>query len=240
MTLPDCSVSPSDMQGQIDNILSRLAGLEEAVAGLAASDVNAIQLSDISPSVGWVYDVTYMGMPGWTQTAAGTLIPPTGFSISTASLFPNGAQTSGISGGIGTLARFTGGQPTLTIPTFTLKDRTDTVIDVVSPGQTFTFTSTGWYAFFFNVRGVMSAPNTVVARASLIHYDSGSVEVDGVKWQLDLRTSGMTGTNDVVIVLSPVFKIVSTADTVAFSSSGLNNGTQDTYSISTIMKIRDL
>jgi hypothetical protein len=77
-----CSISPSDMMGQIDNILTRLERLEETVAQLAAADIGAIQLSDISASAGWIYDVTYMGTAGWTQTPAGTLIPPLGFTVS--------------------------------------------------------------------------------------------------------------------------------------------------------------
>lgn len=77
-----CAVSPSDMAGNIDNILSRLEALEQEVAELKAQNTSAIQLSDISNNVGWVYNVTYMGVEGWTQTQAGTLIPPAGFTVS--------------------------------------------------------------------------------------------------------------------------------------------------------------
>jgi hypothetical protein len=97
-----CSISPSDMAGQIDNILTRLENLEEVIAQLSTSNVNAIQLSDISESVGWVYDVEYMGIPGWTQTAAGTLIPPLGFTVSEILANAQAGQlaTSGGGGGV--------------------------------------------------------------------------------------------------------------------------------------------
>jgi len=83
--LPDtgiCSISPSDMMGQLDNMLSRIEDLEKTIAELKASNTEAIQLSDLSQSAGWIYDVTYMGTAGWTQTPAGTLIPPVGFTVS--------------------------------------------------------------------------------------------------------------------------------------------------------------
>lgn len=84
-----CAVSPSDQAGQIDNILSRLDALENAISQLATTNVTASQLSDISQQIGWVYGVTYMGVEGWTQTAAGTLIPPAGVSLSSLGILPN-------------------------------------------------------------------------------------------------------------------------------------------------------
>ena len=102
MPLDICAVSPSDMVGQVDNLLSRIEALEQAVAELQSQNVSAIQLSDLSQSGGWLYDVTYLGMPGWTQTAAGTLIPPPGVSLSSLGILPNASQLyssgSGISG----------------------------------------------------------------------------------------------------------------------------------------------
>ena len=78
-----CPPSPSDLAGQINNLITRIENLEKAVAELQGQDVTATQLSDLSQQVGWVYDVTYLGVPGWTQTAAGTLIPPAGLALST-------------------------------------------------------------------------------------------------------------------------------------------------------------
>lgn len=77
-----CSVSPSDIVGQVDNLISRVEELEQRVNELSGQNVEANQLSDISNQVGWVYGVTYMGVEGWTQTQAGTLIPPEGFTVS--------------------------------------------------------------------------------------------------------------------------------------------------------------
>jgi hypothetical protein len=78
-----CPPSPSDLAGQINNLITRIENLEKAVAELQGQDVTATQLSDLSQQVGWVYDVTYLGVPGWTQTASGTLIPPPGLALST-------------------------------------------------------------------------------------------------------------------------------------------------------------
>lgn len=81
-----CSITPSDQAGQIDNILSRLEALEKAIAELQAQNIGATQLSDIAQDAGWLYNVTYMGTPGWTQTSSGTLIPPAGVSLSSLGL----------------------------------------------------------------------------------------------------------------------------------------------------------
>ena len=75
-----CNVSPFDQSGTIDNLIDRIEALETAVAILAGSDVSVEQLSDVSESLGWINDVTYLGTEGWTQTPSGTLIPPPGWS----------------------------------------------------------------------------------------------------------------------------------------------------------------
>lgn len=77
-----CMISPSDEVGIVGNLISRIEELEKVVSQLMSANVTAGQLSDLSQQVGWVYDVTFMGVPGWTQTEAGTLIPPAGFSLS--------------------------------------------------------------------------------------------------------------------------------------------------------------
>lgn len=78
-----CAISPSDLVGTLDNFLHRLEEVEKAVTQLLAQNIWANQLSDLSQQVGWVGNVTYMGVPGWTQTEYGTLIPPAGLSLST-------------------------------------------------------------------------------------------------------------------------------------------------------------
>lgn len=93
-----CSVSPSDLAGQVDNLLSRIDDLEQTVAELLSQNVSANQLSDLSRQAGWLTGVTYLGVEGWTQTAAGTLIPPVGLALSSVGILPGGAQTSGING----------------------------------------------------------------------------------------------------------------------------------------------
>src|SRR5574339_261058 len=81
-----CSVSPSDQASMIDNLIDRIQALEDAVSRLSGSNIYVDQISDINQRFGWVYDVEYMGRPGWTQTPSGTLIPPTGFSFSSMGL----------------------------------------------------------------------------------------------------------------------------------------------------------
>jgi hypothetical protein len=77
-----CAISPSDLVGYTGNALNRIKDLEQRVAELEAANVEANQLSDLSQQIGWVGDITYMGVPGWTQTSYGTLIPPAGVSLS--------------------------------------------------------------------------------------------------------------------------------------------------------------
>lgn len=76
-----CEVSPSDLAGQVDNLVSRVEALEDLVGLLTGANVNAGELSELSQQVGWVGGVTYMGVEGWIQTEYGTLIPPPGFSL---------------------------------------------------------------------------------------------------------------------------------------------------------------
>jgi len=75
-----CNVSPSDSAGTIDNLKQRVEKLENTVAQILSGNVEALQLSDIAASLGWVTDVTYLGTDGFTLTPAGTLIPPTGWT----------------------------------------------------------------------------------------------------------------------------------------------------------------
>ena len=71
-----CSISPSDLVGYTGNALNRIMDLEQRVAELESRNVEVNQLSDLSQQVGWVSGIEYMGIPGWTQTEYGTLIPP--------------------------------------------------------------------------------------------------------------------------------------------------------------------
>lgn len=78
-----CIPSPSDQAQIIDNLINRIKLLEDAVTMLLAQNISVGQISELSEQIGWVGNVTYMGIPGWTQTEYGTLIPPPGFSLST-------------------------------------------------------------------------------------------------------------------------------------------------------------
>jgi hypothetical protein len=77
-----CQPSPSDLAGSIYNLLDRIKFLEDKVTMMLGANINANSLSDISQQIGWVTGLTYAGVGGWTQTPAGTLIPPSGFSLS--------------------------------------------------------------------------------------------------------------------------------------------------------------
>src|SRR3990170_7773364 len=77
-----CAISPSDLVGYTGNALNRIKDLEQRVAEIEAMNVEVNQLSDLSQQVGWVGNVIYMGVEGWTQTEYGTLIPPAGVSFS--------------------------------------------------------------------------------------------------------------------------------------------------------------
>jgi len=95
-----CNISPSDQAGQVDNLVTRIEKLEQTVAELVAADISANQLSDLSQQAGWITGVTYLGTEGWTQTPAGTLIPPTGLALTTLiNGFGVGVQSSGFAGG---------------------------------------------------------------------------------------------------------------------------------------------
>jgi hypothetical protein len=76
-----CIIGGADEASQIQSLTERVTALERRLALLLGGDVEAGQLSDISQQVGWVHGITYLGTPGWTRTAAGTLIPPPGWSF---------------------------------------------------------------------------------------------------------------------------------------------------------------
>jgi hypothetical protein len=82
-----CVTGGADEATQIRSLTERVAKLEQALQYMLGEDISASQLSDISQNAGWVTGITYMGTPGWTRTAAGTLIPPAGFSLSGSGLF---------------------------------------------------------------------------------------------------------------------------------------------------------
>jgi hypothetical protein len=93
----NCRISPADEVAVIENLLDRIKDLEADVARLKSGVVEANQLSDLSQQVGWVTGVTYMGTEGWTRTAAGTLIPPAGWSLSGAGiLMSDGTPYQGV------------------------------------------------------------------------------------------------------------------------------------------------
>lgn len=75
-----CEITPSDLAGMVDNLVSRVVNLEQTVSQLLGVNMEANQLSDISEDLGWVTGVTYLGEEGWTQTPSGTLIPPAGWT----------------------------------------------------------------------------------------------------------------------------------------------------------------
>lgn len=77
---PVCNVSPSDIAANVNNLLERVQKLENTVAQILSGNVEATQLSDLSSDLGWIFNVTYLGEDGWTQTPSGTLIPPTGWT----------------------------------------------------------------------------------------------------------------------------------------------------------------
>lgn len=83
-----CSITPTDLVGYTGNAINRLDELEQRVAELEAKLVEAEQLSDLAAQAGWIEGVTYMGIEGWTQTPAGTLIPPAGVTLSSLGIIP--------------------------------------------------------------------------------------------------------------------------------------------------------
>jgi hypothetical protein len=78
-----CVPTPSDLEGAVYNLLARIKELEDKVAQQAATNVTADRLSDLAQQVGWVTDIVYNGIGGFTRTEAGTLIPPPGVSLNT-------------------------------------------------------------------------------------------------------------------------------------------------------------
>lgn len=83
-----CRISNADMVGIIDNLLTRIQRSETEIARLKSQLTKATQLSNISQQVGWVGGITYMGVKGWTRTAAGTLIPPPGVTFADLGILP--------------------------------------------------------------------------------------------------------------------------------------------------------
>jgi len=77
-----CTISPADNEAIINNLIARIEKLEFDLSQVLGANLHANTLGDVSSQVGWVYGIEYMGIPGWTQTEYGTLIPPAGFTLS--------------------------------------------------------------------------------------------------------------------------------------------------------------
>lgn len=76
-----CTISPKDTETVLNNLISRIEKLEFNLSQILGANLHTEQLSNLSSQVGWVYNVEYMGVPGWIQTEYGTLIPPAGFTL---------------------------------------------------------------------------------------------------------------------------------------------------------------
>ncbi|MCI0551272.1 MAG: hypothetical protein L0287_09975 [Anaerolineae bacterium] len=85
-----CWASPSDLVGQPDNILTRLANLEIAVARLAGMNVEASQASDIVESLGTMHDFELLAGEGWPGDGnfTGVAISSLGWTMSDGNQFP--------------------------------------------------------------------------------------------------------------------------------------------------------
>ena len=78
-----CWTGGADESATILSLTERVTQLEEKMAQMFGADWETAELSNGTSQLGWITGVTYMGVPGWTQTEYGTLIPPAGFSLST-------------------------------------------------------------------------------------------------------------------------------------------------------------
>jgi len=79
-----CLVSPSDMAGQIDNILTRLAKVEQVLSVLLGMDITAGSLDEISQNLGTMTMATLINAArGWTTegTFSGVAISTLGWKM---------------------------------------------------------------------------------------------------------------------------------------------------------------
>lgn len=108
-----CWVSPADQAGTIDNLMSRVAKLEETIALLTGGDVSANQLADITPKAGVLTDLTAVSSNaagGWITDGSftGVAISTLGWKMSDGNSYPIVQMVDGVlqygfkaSGGVG-------------------------------------------------------------------------------------------------------------------------------------------
>ena len=194
-----CPVSPSDMVGTINNLMSRIEQLEQDMAELKAQNTTAAQLSDFANAAGWIDNVTYLGMPGWTQTPSGTLIPPAGFSLSPIlddALARDQLGYSGVSAGVFSWAQLTINASGGAITSISELYDSNNIVSVSSP--TVTITTSGLYGFFcWDTIGinVTSAASSIVSLTDNSFSLPGQAAVIKVGLTMTSTTSGTKNAN---------------------------------------------
>jgi hypothetical protein len=96
-----CWVSPADEKGNIDNLSTRVARLEEIIALLTGMDISALQLSDITAKAGVLQNLAATASNaagGWTTsgTFTGTAISTLGWKMSDGNEFPIVTMVDGV------------------------------------------------------------------------------------------------------------------------------------------------
>lgn len=86
-TNQNCWISPADLAGQVDNILTRLARVESALSRLIGADVTAINLENICPAYGTlIAPPSGNGFIQWDSVTKTWIVTDLGMSGATANL----------------------------------------------------------------------------------------------------------------------------------------------------------
>lgn len=244
-----CTVSPSDQEAIVNNLIKRIADMETFLSRLVAYDVYASNLAELADNLGSILNGEIM-LPssGNSPYGVGGSIPVpsdyTGTYISgnVITIWNNGVVTyeliNGIpstGGGTGSITQYHPTSVSSGLPVFTLAQQTDANISLCG-NSCWSFSQTGWYSFIFNIEGVTDTGTDAVS-LGVDHRDSDGNLLNRYLW----NGWGYGAAHTYTINLNAVFRIGNTSERVTLLSFGdfTSWGTGTDYWLN-VIKIRTL
>lgn len=205
-----CWISPSDLAGQVYNLMSRLAQAEADIERLKSANVSAQQLSDIAEAIGLLVGGTIVmpGDPTNTMSEWAGTVMPTGFSGSVVSGNVTTTWTNGVvSFQVNNQGVVTGGDLkkyailVYSVGYTTILDGTNEFLPMVVSSQEGDFLdATDPANIFFTQNGVYSQTTLVHCVPVAGNFGNGDIDVASGSSGLSLPTTSSINDMDIPYV----------------------------------------